>query len=105
MDLNHLQENYLGEKKNEEINHNYLFWATVFFWYINDNTCTKLYFEFTPFLGIFFQATIYTLFFQFLDDGRTKPEPRKGNLPEPQEYKCLIRANLGNKKISTVVSF
>lgn len=58
MDLNHLQENYLGEKKNEEINHNYLFWATVFFLYINDNTCTKLYFEFTPFLGIFFQATI-----------------------------------------------
>lgn len=31
MDLNHLQENYLGEKKNEEINHNYLFWPTVFF--------------------------------------------------------------------------
>lgn len=105
MDLNHLQENYLGEKKNEEINHNYLFWKQYFFLYINDNTCTKLYFEFTPFLGIFFQATIYTLFFQFLDDGRTKPEPRKGNLPEPQEYKCLIRANLGNKKISTVVSF
>lgn len=37
-------------------------------------------------------------------DGRTKPEPRKGNLPEPQEYKCLIRANLGNKKISTVIN-
>ncbi|OWF53129.1 signal recognition particle 14 kDa protein-like [Mizuhopecten yessoensis] len=37
-------------------------------------------------------------------DGRTKPEPRKGKLPEPSEYKCLIRANLGNKKITTVVN-
>ena len=41
----------------------------------------------------------------FSDDGRTKPEPRKGNLPEPQEYKCLVRATLANKKISTVVSW
>ncbi|KAK3600914.1 hypothetical protein CHS0354_013294 [Potamilus streckersoni] len=37
-------------------------------------------------------------------DGRTKPKPRKGNVAEPSEYKCLIRATLGNKKISTVVS-
>lgn len=54
---------------------------------------------------VFFSRLQYKLFFsQFLDDGRTKPEPRKGNLPEPQEYKCLIRANLGNKKISTVIN-
>ena len=40
------------------------------------------------------------------DDGRTKPEPRKGrpSLPEPSEYKCLMRATLGKKKISTIVS-
>lgn len=37
-------------------------------------------------------------------DGHTKPKPRRGNLPEPSEYKCLIRATLGNKKLSTVVS-
>lgn len=37
-------------------------------------------------------------------DGHTKPKPRRGNLPEPTEYKCLIRATLGNKKLSTVVS-
>lgn len=60
----------------------------------------------SPLFLVFFSRLQYKLFFlQFLDDGRTKPEPRKGNLPEPQEYKCLIRANLGNKKISTVVSF
>ena len=40
----------------------------------------------------------------FVGDGHTKPKPRKGQLPEPTEYKCLIRAALGNKKISTVVS-
>uniref|UniRef100_T1IPU6 Signal recognition particle 14 kDa protein n=1 Tax=Strigamia maritima TaxID=126957 RepID=T1IPU6_STRMM len=38
-------------------------------------------------------------------DGRSKPvskTPR--NLPSPpSEYKCLIRAKLGNKKISTVI--
>ena len=38
------------------------------------------------------------------DDGHTKPQPRKGTLPDPTEYKCLVRASLGNKKISTVVS-
>lgn len=42
-------------------------------------------------------------------DGRTKPVPRAekksiSQLPEPQEYKCLMRANMGSKKISTVVS-
>ncbi|XP_052769965.1 signal recognition particle 14 kDa protein-like [Mya arenaria] len=37
-------------------------------------------------------------------DGRSKPKPRKGHLPEPSEYKCLVRANLGNKKLSTVIS-
>jgi signal recognition particle subunit SRP14 len=41
-------------------------------------------------------------------DGRTKPVPRSvkaavSNPPEPQEYKCLIRANMGSKKLSTVV--
>ena len=38
------------------------------------------------------------------DDGHTKPQPRKGSLPDPTEYKCLVRASLANKKISTVVS-
>ncbi|RNA27848.1 signal recognition particle 14 kDa [Brachionus plicatilis] len=42
-------------------------------------------------------------------DGRTKPVPRTekknpSQIPEPQEYKCLMRANMGSKKISTVVS-
>lgn len=39
------------------------------------------------------------------DDGRTKPKPREGRpqLAEPAEYKCLVRAGLGGKKISTVV--
>ena len=41
-------------------------------------------------------------------DGRTKPISRKqkANMPvppEPQEYKCLMRATLGNKKLSTIV--
>ncbi|KAL4238650.1 RNA-binding signal recognition particle subunit srp14 [Mactra antiquata] len=37
-------------------------------------------------------------------DGRIKPKPRKGNQPEPSEFKCLVRASLGNKKLSTVIS-
>jgi signal recognition particle subunit SRP14 len=42
-------------------------------------------------------------------DGRTKPVPRaqkksQPNPPEPQEYSCLFRAQLGSKKISTVVT-
>ena len=42
-------------------------------------------------------------------DGRTKPISRnvKKSLPvppEPAEYKCLIRANMGSKKLSTVVN-
>ncbi|XP_025092957.1 signal recognition particle 14 kDa protein-like [Pomacea canaliculata] len=37
-------------------------------------------------------------------DGRTKPRPRDGGLHEPNEYKCLLRATLGNKKISTVIN-
>ncbi len=48
-------------------------------------------------------------------DGRTKPIPRTNtnkntkkplqpHPPEPQEYKCLMRATVGNKKISTVIS-
>lgn len=42
-------------------------------------------------------------------DGKTKPISRKEkkNQPvpaEPQEYKCLMRANMGSKKISTIVS-
>ncbi|XP_064623201.1 signal recognition particle 14 kDa protein-like [Lineus longissimus] len=39
-------------------------------------------------------------------DGRTKPKPRASKSQhhhEPVEYKCLIRASLGNKKLSTVV--
>ena len=40
------------------------------------------------------------------DDGRTKPKPRSGRSQsaDPTEHKCLIRACLGNKKLSTVVS-
>lgn len=37
-------------------------------------------------------------------DGRTKPKPRKGTIADPTEYKCLVRASLGNKKLSTVIS-
>jgi signal recognition particle subunit SRP14 len=37
-------------------------------------------------------------------DGRIKPKPRAGNVPEPNEYKCLVRATLGNKKITTVIN-
>lgn len=53
-------------------------------------------------------------------DGRTKPEPRQNSSPnykgkidkrkhtssesETSEFKCLIRAGLGKKKISTIVS-
>lgn len=56
-----------------------------------------------------------------VDDGRTKPEPRKAPVTrktaarkrttssaadhhhESDEHQCLIRATKGNKKISTVV--
>jgi len=37
-------------------------------------------------------------------DGRNKPKPRKGSVADPTEYKCLLRASLGNKKLSTVVN-
>ncbi|KAK2174457.1 hypothetical protein NP493_801g02019 [Ridgeia piscesae] len=39
-------------------------------------------------------------------DGRTKPKPREGHtqVPDAAEHKCLIRATLANKKLSTVVS-
>ena len=42
-------------------------------------------------------------------DGRTKPVSRKQKKnepipPEPNEYKCLMRASMGSRKISTVVS-
>jgi signal recognition particle subunit SRP14 len=39
-------------------------------------------------------------------DGRNKPKPRelKTQTPEAVEHKCLVRAVVGNKKISTVVS-
>ncbi|XP_064602348.1 signal recognition particle 14 kDa protein-like [Liolophura sinensis] len=40
-------------------------------------------------------------------DGRTKPKPRPGrggSQLEPSEYKCLVRAQLANKKISTVIT-
>lgn len=38
-------------------------------------------------------------------DGRTKPLSAKAKAqpPEPQEYKCLMRANMGSKKLSTVI--
>ena len=51
-----------------------------------------------------FQLSVMTLYFMnFSDDGRSKPPPRKGTVPDPTEYKCLVRASLTNKKISTVV--
>jgi len=37
-------------------------------------------------------------------DGSVKPKPRDGNVVEPSEYKCLVRAALGNRKISTVIN-
>ena len=42
-------------------------------------------------------------------DGRVKPISRKVKKnqpvpPEPQEYKCLIRAQTGSKKISAVIT-
>jgi len=44
-------------------------------------------------------------------DGRTRPEPKHGTkaavqrpIPKPEQYLCLVRAKLRNKKISTVVS-
>lgn len=39
-----------------------------------------------------------------LDDGRTKPKPRDDRQStESSEYKCIVRATVANKKISTVV--
>ena len=55
----------------------------------------------------FQDSKIMTRKFSFVDDGRTKPKPRKergGASQEPTEHKCLIRAQLGSKKITTVVS-
>ncbi|XP_076359170.1 signal recognition particle 14 kDa protein-like, partial [Tachypleus tridentatus] len=45
----------------------------------------------------------------FSDDGRTKPHPRPSKTlanppPQTSEYKCLVRAHLGNKKIATVIN-
>ncbi|KAK7104022.1 signal recognition particle 14 kDa protein-like [Littorina saxatilis] len=37
-------------------------------------------------------------------DGHNKPRPRNGSLQEPNEYKCILRAALGNRKISTVIN-
>ncbi|XP_054714303.1 signal recognition particle 14 kDa protein-like [Uloborus diversus] len=42
-------------------------------------------------------------------DGRNRPKPNLSRptsvpLPAVSEYKCLIRAHVGNKKISTVVN-
>ncbi|XP_067133452.1 signal recognition particle 14 kDa protein-like [Centruroides vittatus] len=42
-------------------------------------------------------------------DGRTKPKPKPSNVPvspsmQVNEFKCLIKAKLGNKKLTTVVS-
>lgn len=38
-------------------------------------------------------------------DGRIKPKPKSEKNPtQTSEYKCLIRASLGKKKISTVIS-
>ena len=41
-------------------------------------------------------------------DGRTKPLSAKAKKsqpvpPEPQDYKCIMRANMGSRKLSTVV--
>lgn len=51
------------------------------------------------------KGTVYVIMKRY--DGRTKPIPRDANLPnppEPQEYKCLLRATMGSKKLSTVVA-
>lgn len=41
-------------------------------------------------------------------DGRTKPKPKTEKTGqsshETNEYKCLLRATLGNRKISTVIN-
>ncbi|XP_064484350.1 signal recognition particle 14 kDa protein-like [Ornithodoros turicata] len=42
-------------------------------------------------------------------DGKVKPKPRPERLASnpvqpPAEYKCLLRAHAGNKKISTVIN-
>ncbi|XP_014790463.1 signal recognition particle 14 kDa protein [Octopus bimaculoides] len=42
-------------------------------------------------------------------DGRTKPKPKSNRSEqsishETVEYKCILRASLGNKKISTIVN-
>ncbi|KAK5979052.1 Signal recognition particle 14 kDa protein, partial [Trichostrongylus colubriformis] len=37
-------------------------------------------------------------------DGRTKPLPKDGDPPPSDGNKCLFRAKLGKKRISTVVS-
>ncbi|GFT08955.1 signal recognition particle 14 kDa protein [Nephila pilipes] len=40
-------------------------------------------------------------------DGKIKPKPRslsENLIPPVSEYKCLIRAHLGNKKLSTVIN-
>ncbi|KAL5009209.1 hypothetical protein ScPMuIL_014790 [Solemya velum] len=36
-------------------------------------------------------------------DGKTKPKSQKTNQPDTNEYKCLVRATLGTRKLSTVV--
>ncbi|XP_014679151.1 PREDICTED: signal recognition particle 14 kDa protein-like isoform X2 [Priapulus caudatus] len=40
-------------------------------------------------------------------DGRTKPKPttsKQKHLQPPNEYKCLMRATLGNRKLSTIIN-
>lgn len=45
-----------------------------------------------------------TYFSTCTDDGRTKPEPRDGTpVVKNPEFKCLVRAQSGSKKISTVI--
>ena len=53
---------------------------------------------------------IYSLLF-IIDNGQTKPKPRKGKKGEPSkqpeplgESRCLFRATNGKKKLSTIVS-
>ncbi|KAF7240950.1 hypothetical protein EG68_10438 [Paragonimus skrjabini miyazakii] len=53
------------------------------------------------------RCKVFIIIDESIDDGRTKPTPRKGKqITEPHpnaENSCLFRVTLGSQKISTVV--